>query len=126
QQGGPFLRRCLTDRAGSGVLFRTQGFEFPQRGSPPLIGGEEGIHQSRILTAGSLARAGGVRVFTKGLKIDHPNEATLLVPLRCIEPPRGPVPRPVGARTVTLPACGGNSCSVLRHSFLPSSPSSSG
>src|SRR5699024_2450697 len=31
------------------------------------------------------------------LKIDHPNEATLLVPLRCIESPRGPVPRLAGA-----------------------------
>ena len=82
QQRRAVLRGGLADLLAKGLLLRAQLVRLHNRRTALLIGGEQLIHQGRILPTGDLGGADYIGVFAKKLEINHADSLAHALPLR--------------------------------------------
>ena len=78
--GGP--RHLLGDR----LLLGAQRVGGGHRRAPPLVRGEQGVDQRRVVAAGALRGADPVGVVRSSLEVDHPSQGTGAGQARCAAP----------------------------------------
>ena len=71
QQLVALLALGLADLLAELLLLGAQRVGSGHRGPATLVGGEQRVHEGRVLTSGALRGAHGLRVIAKRLEVDH-------------------------------------------------------
>ena len=74
QQRVPLLAARLADLLAERLLLGAQTVRAGDRGTPPLIGGQQGVDHALVLATGALRRAHRLRIIAQCLEVNHPQK----------------------------------------------------